>query len=234
MGKSGNRIGLLGGTFNPIHCGHLQVAQIIQKKLKLHRVLFIPTGTAPHKKAIASPSKTDRLKMVRLALKSHPDFKPSDIEIKRPGISYTIDTVMRLKQRHPQDTFFFIIGTDAFSHLPKWKAPEQLLRLCHFVIVPRPGHPFLPLPTLPGLDRIDTTALTQLSLGKRSRYTFSGKQNKLYFFSIPTTPIAASDIRKRINSGKDVATLLPPPVLSYIMRKGLYRSDTPRTKENDS
>ncbi len=229
------RIGLLGGTFNPIHFGHIQMAEAVLHRLKLNRILFIPTRKTPHKMQPALPSGESRLKMVQLAIQDHPCFETCDIEINRRGPSYTIDTVRALKRRCPKDSFFFIIGTDAFYNVHRWKEPERLLELCPFVIVSRAGHPFSHLPSLTILDNINKAFLTELDQKKRESYTFfasrksripPGVRNppgaRLYFIHTPPILIAASNIRMRIKSKKSVKTLLPQPVLSYIMEKEYY------------
>ncbi len=131
------RIGLLGGTFDPIHNGHLQIAERVFARMKLNLIFFIPTGKSPHKQNLNIASKKHRCKMIRLALEDKPRFTLCDIEIKSHRISYTVDTISALKRLHPDDRFFFIIGIDAFLKLSEWKDPERLLSLCPFVIVPR-------------------------------------------------------------------------------------------------
>jgi nicotinate-nucleotide adenylyltransferase len=194
------RIGLLGGTFDPIHNGHLQVADKVLSLLKLDRVFFIPTGKSPHKEQRYIAPKRHRREMLSLALKENPLFTLCDIEIKSNRVSYTIDTISALKELYPEEEFLFIIGTDAFSKLSEWKEPERLLALCHFVIVPRIGTPFSRLSTLPSRK---------------------GKTN-ITFLTIPPMRVSASEIRTRIKEKKSVNTLLPKTVLSYIMRNGLY------------
>ncbi|MBI3359419.1 MAG: nicotinate-nucleotide adenylyltransferase [Nitrospirae bacterium] len=187
------RIGLLGGTFNPIHNGHLQIAEKVLSQLKLDRVFFIPTGKSPHKQGQDTASECHRRNMISLALTGHPHFVLCDIEIKSADVSYTVDTISALKQKNPEDTFFFIIGTDAFSKLSEWKEPERLLSLCHFVVVPRAGAPF----------------------SKKSEIG-------LTFLQIPLVRVSGSQIRARIKEKKSVNALLPQTVLSYIMKRGIY------------
>lgn len=194
------RMGLFGGTFDPIHNGHLLVAEKVLSLLNLSRVLFIPTGKSPHKKDHDMASKNHRRNMLALALKDHPFFALCDIEIKSPEVSYTVDTISALKKLYPEDEFFFIIGTDAFSRLSEWKEPERLLALCHFCVVPRIGTPFSRLPTLPALQgKMQVTCL-----------------------AMPKIRVSASEIRKRIREEKNVDVLLPKTVISYIMKAGVY------------
>lgn len=217
------RIGLLGGTFNPIHNGHLQIAQEVHKKLNLDSVLFIPSGAPPHKPDDKIPSAADRLEMTRLALLDHPDFKLSDIEAKRPGKSYSIQTLSELKSLHPSDSFFFIIGMDAFHDIPTWKEAERLLTLTHFVVVSRPGHPFSHTPDFGPLRGIDRAELTALDRGEKDLYTFAvSPETALHFMRTTPIPISASAIRKEIAANKKAKNFLPAPVESYIIKKNLY------------
>jgi nicotinate-nucleotide adenylyltransferase len=218
------RIGLLGGTFNPIHNGHLQIAQEVQKKLNLDSILFIPSNIPPHKADENIPSPQHRLEMTRLALQEIPHFKPCDIEIRRPGKSYTIQTISELRSLYPSDSLFFIIGMDAFYEIPTWKEADRLLTLCHFVIVSRPGHPFSRYSDFGPLRGIDPTALASLDRQERSLYTFSiGPDAALHFVTVAPNFISASEIRKKISAQKEAKNLLPEPVESYIIKNNLYR-----------
>ncbi|MFY9270397.1 MAG: nicotinate-nucleotide adenylyltransferase [Candidatus Manganitrophaceae bacterium] len=219
------RIGLFGGTFNPIHFGHLYIAEEIRKKLHLDRILFIPSGNPPHKKEGALPSATDRFEMARLALQGDPFFDLSDIEVKRPGKSYSVETVSELKRRYPNDLLFFIIGADAFFDLPTWREPERLLSLCDFVVVSRPDHPLSKLPDLHPLRKIDPKRLIQLDRQKEGIVTFPlTPETEIHFVSLPPNPISASEIRKRFSTGQETKNCLPDPVASYIIIKRLYTS----------
>ena len=129
------KIGILGGTFNPIHLGHLHLALEVRSKMGLDEILFIPAGIPPHKidEDLASPA--DRFKMVEMAISDYPFFKISDFEIKRAEKSYSIDTVRALKKNHPSNEFFFIIGLDAFMEIESWKDSTFLLQTVHFIVV---------------------------------------------------------------------------------------------------
>jgi len=129
------QIGLFGGTFNPIHRCHLLVAEEIQKRMDLDQILFIPTGSPPHKKGGEILQSRHRLEMVRLAIRSHKKFSLSNIEVDRLGESYTVDTIDSLNLTHyRRDHLYFIIGLDAFLEFSTWKDPSRLLSLCHFQI----------------------------------------------------------------------------------------------------
>ena len=217
------RIGLLGGTFNPIHNGHLQIAQEVWKRLHLDSVLFIPAGAPPHKPDEKIPSAAHRLEMTRLALRDHPHFKPSDIEVTRPGRSYSIETISQLRSLHPSDALFFIMGMDAFYDLPTWKEAERLLTLSNFVVVSRPGHSFSRYPRFDPLHGIDPAAMGALDRHERDFYTLPvTPETSLYFITISPSPLSASAIRKEIAAGKRPKNLLPEPVESYIIKNNLY------------
>ena len=215
------RIGLLGGTFNPIHHGHLSVAEAVQKKLHLDRILFIPSGNPPHKKEAIPPAE-HRLEMTRLALLNHSDFELCHIEVKRPGKSYSVETISELKHRRPDDRLFFIIGTDAFSDLPTWREPERLLSLCDFVVVSRPHHPFSALPDIGPFRKTNLPILHELDQKQGMATLPLTAKTSIHFVSIPPNPISASEIRRRLAAGKETKNLLPEPVASYIIKNKIY------------
>ncbi len=226
------RIGLLGGTFNPIHNGHLYVAEAVRKNLDLDRILFIPSGNPPHKKEEEIPPARHRLEMVRSALSGHSGFELSDIEVKRPGKSYSVETLSELKRLYPEDRLFFIIGTDAFYDLPAWKEPERLLSLSDFVVVARPGHPFSQLPDLGPLREVNLTPIPELDRRKEGIVTIPLRSGTLiHFITIPPSPISASEIRKRLQVGGDTKNLLPEPVASYIIKNKLYGASSAGIKD---
>jgi len=225
------QIGLFGGSFNPIHNGHLAIVRQAHKILALDRTLFIPTGDPPHKRDEALAPAQDRYEMVRLAIAGTPGFELSDIEISRKGKSYSIDTVRELQRRYgPSTRLIFLIGLDAFLDLPNWREPDALLATCSFVVISRPGQsftalmalPFLPNPTAEQLAPLDARAVTRLDLPLPSGQT-------IICLSLPPSPISASDIRQRIRRGTTLANLLPPPIESYILEKKLYQEDEHRT-----
>ncbi|MEK7702682.1 MAG: nicotinate-nucleotide adenylyltransferase [Nitrospirota bacterium] len=217
-------IGLFGGTFNPIHNGHLVVARRIFSLLKLSRILFIPAKSPPHKQHQEIAKDSDRVKMVALAISDYPDFALCDIEIKRQGLSYTIDTILSLKKTVSNETFVFILGTDTFVHMASWKEPEALLELCSFVIVPRAGFPFSRLPSLKAIEGINKRALMAMDRNERRSYTYrlSGT-TRLYFRNIPWAEVSATKIRAGIHTNKNTECLLPKSVMSYIIERGLYK-----------
>ena len=225
------RLGILGGSFNPIHNGHLAIAGHVLDKLQLDRVLFIPTGDPPHKRDGSLAPAKDRYEMVRLAIADTPSFGLSDLELRRTGKSYTIDTVRVLQHQFGSSTdLHFLIGLDAFLDVPNWKDPLELLRLCRFIVVPRPGQSFQSLATLPLLPTMNLQALAQLDTGESSRLEIASPSCRgIICLPIPPCPTSASDIRQRIRQGTTLANLLPPPVESYILRHRLYQEDRDRT-----
>src|SRR5215207_7346871 len=160
------RLGLFGGSFNPIHYGHLGMARDAREKLQLDRVLFIPTGDPPHKQEGALAPANDRYEMVRLAITGEPSFDLSDVELRRTGKSYSIDTVRQLRrQYHPSAELYFLIGLDAFLDFPSWREPLALLQACRFVVISRPGQSFRSLASLSVLPEVDANALVRLDTG---------------------------------------------------------------------
>jgi nicotinate-nucleotide adenylyltransferase len=226
-----HRLGLLGGSFNPIHNGHLAIAHHVYERLQLSRVLFIPTGDPPHKQSGSLAPAQTRLKLVELAIAETPFFEVSAIEINRDGRSYSIDTVHEVRSQYgPSWNLFFIIGLDAFLEFSTWKAPEELLRLCHFVVVTRPGQSFQSLSKMPLLSNLDTQALRQLDLGTLDRMEVAVPDaSGLTCLPLPPCLISASEIRRRVKCGLPLANMLPPPVESYILQTSLYQEDPNRT-----
>ncbi|HXV68693.1 MAG TPA: nicotinate-nucleotide adenylyltransferase [Nitrospira sp.] len=225
------RLGLLGGSFNPIHRGHLTIANLVREQLQLDRVLFIPTGDPPHKRGGSLAPAPERLEMVRLAIAGSPYFEVSDIEVNRTGKSYTIDTVQELQQQYgPSTELFFIIGLDAFLDFPDWKEPRKLLRACRFVVVPRPGHSFRSLARLPLLPNLESHGLDQLDSGNLIRLDIPIPSGPgIICLPLTPCPISSSAIRQAIKGGATLANLLPAPVESYILRHSLYQEDRYRT-----
>ena len=214
------KLGLYGGAFNPIHRCHLVVAESARDRLELDRVLFIPTGDAPHKLSSELMPAVHRLEMVRLAIASAPYFQASDIEILRPEKSYSIDTVHALKQQYPAGTeFVFIIGLDAFVELPSWKDPEGLLSACDFAVVSRPGSSFRALGDLPFLRIEDTRALERVDSGDAKVARFPLQSGRaVWALSIPPCEVSAKDIRRRLRAHQDLGNTLPESVQSYILQ----------------
>lgn len=218
-----SRIGLLGGTFNPIHNAHLAIARQAREMLELDRVVMIPSGDPPHKPSSGLASAKDRYEMVRLALASDPHLAMSDVEVRRSGKSYSIDTVRRLQQEYGNETrLHFLIGLDAFLEFETWREPETLLTLCSFVVLSRPGLSFQALSTLPLIPRLPQASLMDLDQGRTVRLDVPIGLQSLICLRVAPSTASASDIRARIARGASTANLLPPAVESYILQHHIY------------
>ncbi|HTL61637.1 MAG TPA: nicotinate-nucleotide adenylyltransferase [Nitrospira sp.] len=216
-------IGLLGGTFNPIHNGHLAIARETRQTLALDRVIFIPSGDPPHKPADGMASAKARYEMVRLAIDGDPSLAISDVEVRRTGKSYTIDTIRLIQKEYGHQTpLYFLIGLDAFLEFPTWRDPETLLTLCSFVVLSRPGLSFQALSVLPFIPRLPQASLLDLDTGTRVRLDVAVGSQSLICLRLAPTDVSASDIRARIARGASTANLLPPVVESYILQHHIY------------
>lgn len=191
------KIGILGGSFNPVHIGHLLVAEDIIEKLRLDKVIFIPAYDPPHKKKLLDFSR--RWQMLKLAIARNPLFEISDIEKQRSGKSFTIDTLRVLKKQYPKDKLFLIMGTDQFTELSTWKEPDKLFQLAKIIVMRRPGFEL-----------------------KKHTKNFIAKGRTVAFLDVIQIDIASADIRNRIKNNFSVRYMLPEPVLHYIIRNRLY------------
>lgn len=218
-----DQIGLFGGTFNPIHNGHLRAALEVKTHFGLKKILLIPAAIPPHKKGAPVAGAADRLEMLRLAAAGTPDFEISGIELQRSGPSYTIDTVNQFKKIFPQSSrLFLIIGCDAFLEIHTWHFYRDLLQSIPFIIISRPG-------STRGDNReeIGTYLKSQIS----ADYEFSPDkacyrpQNGplLFICSVTTLDISSTRIRELLKQGESIRFLVPPQVEDFIQRKGLYR-----------
>ncbi len=218
-----SRVGVLGGTFNPVHNGHLAIARQTREALALDRVILVPSADPPHKPLEGVAPAKDRYEMVRLAIASDRSLAVSDVEVRRPGKSYTIDTVRLLQQEYGEETrLLFLIGLDAFLDFPHWRDPETLLTLCSFVVLSRPGQSFQALSGLPLIPRLPQASLVDLDAGISVRLDVAVGSQSLICLRLPPSAVSASDIRARIAAGVTTATLLPPAVESYILQHHIY------------
>jgi nicotinate-nucleotide adenylyltransferase len=215
------RIGILGGTFNPIHYGHLAASEEVRDRLKLDRVLFIPSCLPPHKQEKDIPSAVQRLEMVRLAIAGNPHFELSDIEVNRGGRSYTVDTIEALRALYPDSELFFITGLDSFLEIQTWNHWKRLLTLCSFVVLSRPGYRFSDLLKIDfmknaaqDLQALDNEQAMQIQV-RSENFTF-------YFEMISHYDISSTDIRKRMRERRSIKYLLPDSVEHYIIINKLY------------
>ena len=207
-------VGVLGGTFNPIHLAHLRLAEEMREALALERVLLIPAGDPPLKRGGVAPA-AHRLEMVRRAVAANPALEVQDLEIRRAGPSYTVDTLAELRERMPDASLWFIVGADTLPELGAWREPERLFALASFAVATRPGHPQRLRELLPaGLARAFRD-------GPRGLVHDSGNELR----QIPFTPLAisASDIRARIARGGSIRYLVPDEVIEYVRKQKLYQ-----------
>ena len=214
------KIALFGGTFDPIHAGHLAAAQAARRRFGLDRVLFIPSGNPPHKIPNHLTDYPRRYAMVALACAGEPDFIPSTLEAPTADGSprYTIDTVNALRRRlRPSDRLHFLVGMDAFLDLPHWKDFRRLLDSVRFIVVSRPGFE---------ADALRKVVPAGLLLSRRlaaQPETIRLRHGTLHFLYDVATPVASRDIRDAIRAHQPVTGLVPPLVEEYIVREGLYR-----------
>ena len=194
---------VLGGSFNPIHYGHLLLADDVAELLGLDRVLFVPAARPPHKPNADLAPAQDRYAMVELAIAGHPKFAVSDLEFRRPGPSYTVDTLEAL--RIQREELFLIIGSETFVDLLTWRSPRRVAQLARLVVVPRVG-----------------SAFDLQSAAVRKVVHEIGEEPLVVRAS--SLPISASDLRRRVREGRSIAYRLPEAVGAYIRAKRLYRS----------
>lgn len=215
------RIGIFGGTFNPIHLGHLAAAEEVCDRLRLEKVIFIPSFLPPHKDEEGIPAGLQRQEMVRLAIKGNSHFTVSDIEIKRGGRSYTIDTIDTLLQSHIGAELFFITGLDSFLEIRTWKDWERLITRCSFVVLSRQGYRFSDLVSLDILQA-SPQELVELDSGQRDRAVLRRGDLRVHLEMIPFYDISSTDIRKRVREGRSIKYHLPEAVEHYIIENKLY------------
>jgi nicotinate-nucleotide adenylyltransferase len=218
------RIGVFGGTFNPIHRGHIAIAEEVRLAMPLDEILFIPAGSPPHKKDEDVIPARHRLEMVRIAVEEHPHLSVSDAEIHRRGTSYTVDTVEELRKNAARTTkWHLIMGLDAFAKFASWRDPKRLSTLCHFIVVSRPGTRYRDLETHPFARGADPKELVRLDEGLSQRYELSlSGSTRLILLRVTPWEVSATEIRNQPLATRSKRNLLPPHVESYIMKHGLY------------
>ncbi len=210
------RIGLFGGTFNPIHLGHLRAAEEARERIFLEKVIFIPTGTPPLKSHRIIES-AERLRLVKVAVAENPYFEVSDIEINQPGKSYTVETVHKMKKLYSAHELFFIVGIDAFMDMPLWYKPESILSAIDFIVLTRPGYP-------PGLlksssyiadDSIKDIECISDDIENAITLKLKGGRS-IIILNITGINISSSMIRERIETGRSLRYLVPDTTLKDI------------------
>jgi len=190
-------VGIFGGSFNPPHMGHLIVLESVHDQLQFDKVLFVPSAQPPNKRDTVLARAESRLEMTRLAIAGNPHFEASDIEVKRQGLSYTIDTLTALCGQYPAASFSLIIGVDNFIEFQTWKAADEILARADLVVMNRPGYP---------------AADARSEFGRHAR-----------FVNVPQIGISSTDIRRRVKHGRPIRYLVPETVEMYITQRRLYR-----------
>jgi nicotinate-nucleotide adenylyltransferase len=214
------RTGVLGGTFDPIHLGHLAVADAARRALALDEVLVLPARTPPHRPVDPSASPYHRFAMVALAAQPTPWLTASDVELRRSGPSYTADTLRALHAAgYDPLQIFFLIGADAFAEIAMWHEYPAVLDLAHFVVCSRPGTPAGSMTA-----RLPDLALRMVVLPRDAPTLTAEPLPRVYLLDSPTPGISSTDIRARARAGRPLAGLVPPEVDAYIRRQGLYGS----------
>ena len=219
------RIGLFGGTFNPIHYGHLRAALEVKEGFPLDACYLIPAAVPPHKRDRAVTGAADRIEMIQRAIDGLSGFTLCDVELQRAGPSYTIDTIVHLKNQLPHNTqLFLLLGLDAFLELDTWKAYQRLLQELPFIVMIRP-EPRIDRIAEPG-RRIEEFLQSRISTdydGSRSTNCFAHHRlQTVHTFEVTLMDISSSGIRRRVQQGRSIRYLVPEAVRTYIREKGLY------------
>lgn len=196
-----SKIGLLGGTFDPIHNAHLKMGQAALRQMELDAVVYIPAGNPPHKK-VRGASVKDRYNMVKAAVEGKDGLFVSDFEIKKDGPCYSVETVAHFIEKYPEDEFVFIVGEDSLDYVDKWYKPEILLRLCPFAVVGRGGF--------------------ESDIEKKISFLKAKFGADVFYVKTEEMSVSSSEIRKMIKDGKDVSGLVSKEVLDYINENNLY------------
>jgi len=190
-------LGVLGGTFDPIHMGHLVLTEQVREKFQLERVIFIPSASPPHKTEQKLSLAEDRFEMTKLALEGSPFFFVSDIELKREGLSYTVETLRELKELYKDSEIYFLTGSDVLNEITTWKDPEEIYKLAKIVIGVRPG-----------FDKFDP----ENHFAKKS-----------IIINITGIDISSTQIREKVRKGESIKYLVPSKVEEYIRKRNLYK-----------
>jgi nicotinate-nucleotide adenylyltransferase len=200
-------VGILGGTFNPPHVGHLVMVLEALDQLDLDRVLLMPVAQPPHKEALSDPGADVRLELCRLAIAGEDRVEVSDLEIERGGASYTVDTLRALHERDPEHALTFIVGGDMAYSLPSWREPEAVLELARLAVAERDG-------------------LRREDIAERLEPLHAG--DRVVFFDMPRIDLSSSAIRARVAAGRPIRYLVPDPVVDVIRARSLYRQPAGR------
>lgn len=201
-----NRLGIMGGTFDPIHYGHLVAAEMARSEFNLSKVLFIPSGKPPHKDRRDISAADLRFEMIERAIQDNPAFDISALELERKGPSYTVDTLRVLRRTWPEHELYFITGTDALREIFSWREAEEILMMTEFIGAARPG-----------FDASDFLLQVQQEHPET--------QGRIHYLEVPALAISSTDIRARVKRGQPIRYLLPEPVRHFIQQYGLYTTE---------
>ena len=214
------RVGLFGGTFDPVHCGHIRAAEEVCKRFSLDRVLFIPSFIPPHKERAGIAPAHDRLRMVELACREEPRFAASSIEVDAGETSYSILTLERIKRIHPGAWIFFVLGVDAFLEIETWRDHERVLKECLFIVITRPGYRLEQAERIPGGPRGEE--VHHVSENEKIGEDLF-RTRRIFFLPIPALDISSTEVRRRVARGETIKGLVPEAVEAYIRSHHLYR-----------
>lgn len=208
------RIGIMGGTFNPIHAGHLLLAEWAKEEASLDEIWLIPSGISYIKAKLEVAPAEDRLRMAQLAAEGNGHFRCLDLEVRRGGYTYSYETLEELAQAYPRDEFYFILGADCLFALERWKFPDRILGACKLIAAVR-----------------DEASMEEMEEKKAElERRFGGE---IFLMPFIRLSLSSTEIRRRVGEGKSVRYMVPDSVLSYIEEKGLYRKAKPGTNQTD-
>lgn len=210
------RRGVYGGSFDPVHVGHVQLAELAAQRARLDVVDFVPAAKQPFKRRGPQASDHDRLAMLALALADQPRLEVCDLEITRGGVSYTVDTLRELHRRHPGDELYFLMGADSLQDLPQWREPDEILRLARPIVVARRGEPAPDWQVLAPL--VDESQMEDIRRGMIAEMV---------------AHVSSSEVRRRLASGETVEGMLAPAVAHYIRQHRLYQDGEPDVEQGE-
>jgi nicotinate-nucleotide adenylyltransferase len=213
----------LGGTFDPIHNGHLRAATLAARRFGLNQVLFIPSFIPPHKQTPEMAAAKDRMAMVKLAVRGRRRFVASPVEVEARSTSYSVVTLENIRRRAPSARLFFLLGVDAFAEIETWREWRRVLDECRFIVLSRPGTALGRARSV--LDEAYRRTIAEVGRGARLSEAFLDA-HRIFLFSIEALPVSSTEVRRRVRAGLSIRGLVPRAVEGYILQKRLYR---PRT-----